>query len=248
VLDQGIFWKKGGTERKVYASAPSKKLTKSQKIKLRKKKKEAAKEYEKINISFSESAAKTGARKYIIDSGASFHLVDPGTLTDEERRTIEKIDEPIPLETANGEVIVNKRCLIHVKELDIKIWAFLHVDTVCVISLGLLVDRGGFTFNWQPGKAPTLTKGKIRVSSQPSFNVPTIYTAKFLAARKASLTLTKTKDPARGNPFAIPSTSSDDDLCFDQILEEEMKGAEDLIPPPTADAQEKTELKPRSRP
>ena len=111
-----------------------------------------------------------------------------------------------------------------------------HVDTVCVISLGLLVDRGGFTFNWQPGKAPTLTKGKTRVTSQPSFNVPFIYTSKYLDARKASLTLTKTNDPARGNPFALPSTSKDDDLCFDQILGEEMKGAEDLIPPLAADA------------
>ena len=165
-----------------------------------------------------------GARKYILDSGASFHLVDPGTLTEEEKQTIEKIPDPITLETANGEVTVDQRCLIRVKELDVQLWAFLHTDTVCVISLGLIVDRAGFTFNWQPGKAPTLTKGKKTMTSQPSFNVPFIYASKYFDARKAN----KFADSARGNPVAAPS--------FEQIVEEEMKGLEDLIPlPPPAE-------------
>ena len=164
-----------------------------------------------------------GARKYILDSGASFHLVDPGTLTEEEKQTIETIPDPITLETANGEVTVDQRCLIRVKEMDVQLWAFLHTDTVCVISLGLIVGRAGFTFNWQPGKAPTLTRGKKMITSQPSFNVPFIYASNYLDARKAH-TLARTADPARGNPFALPS--------FDQVVAEEMKGMEDLIPPP----------------
>ena len=118
------------------------------------------------------------------------------------RKSIEKC-AAITLETANGEVVVNRRCLIYVKELDVQVWAFLHKDTVCVLSLGLIVDRSGFTFVWQPGKAPTLTKGKLKVTTQPNFNVPFIYASKYLEVRKAFR--------ARGGPVALPSSASKDD-------------------------------------
>jgi len=162
-------------------------------------------------------------------SGASFHLVDPRTLTKKERETIEDIDDPIPIETANGEVVVNKRCRVVVAELGLRVWAYLHEDTVCVLSLGLLVDRAGFTFEWKPGKAPELIFGKkLRVPCHPHFNVPFIYASK-----------------ARGNPFAEiitpaptkptihPGKTSEPREgggTFDKLMHEEMKGLEDLIP------------------
>ena len=43
-------------------------------------------------------------RNYIVDSGASFHLVFGVELTDHEASTIVALDEPIPIQTANGEV------------------------------------------------------------------------------------------------------------------------------------------------
>ena len=167
-----------------------------------------------------------GARKYILDSGASFHLVDDETLTKEEKATIENC-KSITLETANGEVVVNRRCKIHVKELDIHVSAFLHRDTVCVLSLGLIVDRSGFTFVWKPGQAPTLTRGKFKLTSQPNFNVPFIYASKYLEARKVFR--------ARGNPIALPSSASKDAPDFDQVVREEMKGLEELFPQPADD-------------
>ena len=68
--------------------------------------------------------------------------------------TIEDLAEPIPIETANGEVQVTQRCQIYVGDLKLYVWAFLHEDTVCVLSLGMLVDRDGFTDIWRPGKTP----------------------------------------------------------------------------------------------
>ena len=243
-LDKDTFFKHGSEERKVYSFPSLKPLSKSQRIRLRRKKLQAklqaVEEHERIKITFSESSADylAGTRKYILDSGASFHLVDPGKLTDDEKRSIEKIPEPITLETANGEVTVDERCLVTVKELGIQVWAFLHEDTVCVISLGLLVDRSGFTFNWQPGKAPTLTKGDKTITAQPAFNVPVIYASKYFEARKAS----KIARPAGGNSFAVPS--------LEQIIQEEMKGQEDLIPdppPPKDDAARPAELGPSEK-
>ena len=136
--------------------------------------------------------------------------MDPETLTEEERKSIEKC-AAITLETANGEVVVDRRCLIYVKELDVQVWAFLHKDTVCVLSLGLIVDRSGFTFVWQPGKAPTLTKGKFKVTTQPNFNVPFTYASKYLEVRKAFR--------ARGGPVALPSSASKDEEVQEEMEE-----------------------------
>ena len=147
-------------------------------------------------------------RRYIVDSGASFHLVDPRTLTKKEQSTIEDIETPIPVDTANGEVIVRQRCRVKVIELNLEVWAFLHEDTVCVLSLGLLVDRDGFTYHWRPGKAPELKKGSFVVSCAPHYNVPFIYSA-----------------AARGLPSTCAATLGD-------AVKDEMKGLEDLIPPP----------------
>ena len=112
------------------------------------------------------------------------------------------------IETANGEVTVSQRCRVRVIELNIEVRAFLHEDTVCVLSLGLLVDRDGFTYHWRPGKAPELKKGSFVVSCAPHYNVPFIYSA-----------------AARGLPTTCAATLGD-------AVKEEMKGLEDLIPPP----------------
>ena len=127
--------------------------------------------------------------------------------------TIEDIEVPIPIETANGEVIVSQRCRVRVIELNLEIWAFLHEDTVCVLSLGLLVDRDGFTYLWRPGKAPELKKGSFIVTCSPHYNVPFIYSS-----------------TARGLPYACTGSNSTSPLY--DIVKDEMKGLEDLIPPP----------------
>ena len=161
-----------------------------------------------VSTSASAPRARTG-RRYIVDSGASFHLVSPNALSDEEKETIEDLVQPIPIETANGEVEVTQRAQIYVQDLDLTVWAFLHEDTVSVLSLGMLVDRNGFTYIWKPGKAPYLKKGKLCVHCQPHFNVPFIFsgTAKLPSVAPA------------------PRTPS-----FDEIVEDEMQGLEDLIP------------------
>ena len=255
-LDEDSFFRKGSVERKVYTfQSPKSSLSKSQKQKLRKKTRKEKKDLDRIRISFSDPSTFVGARKYILDSGASFHLADPETLTEEERKSIEKC-AAITLETANGEVVVDRRCLIYVKELDVQVWAFLHKDTVCVLSLGLIVDRAGFTFAWQPGKSPTLTKGKLKVTTQPNFNVPFIYASKYLEVRKAFR--------AGGNPVALPSSASKDkevqeemkelleDNAFDQALDPQPDDDEESDCPPgisgSSDDESPPPLKPEATP
>ena len=222
--DGDSFFIPGSEIRKVYSfrSDPASPdldcmLSKAQKRRKRKREKNQAgrkhsQEEESSAQARPSSQSGPRPRRYIVDSGASFHLVDPRTLTRKEQQKVEDIEVPIPIETANGEVAVTQRCRVLVIELNLYICAFLHVDTVCVLSLGLLVDRDGFTYHWKPGKAPELKKGKLCVACYPHFSVPFIY---------ASHT--------RGNPFACPSKSSVPSL--DEVVSEEMEGLEDLIPP-----------------
>ena len=239
-VDEDTFYC-GSTERKVYSMKPPKlQQTKAEKRKARKKAKklkpgETQEQVEAVAApSFESKSSPSGPkpRRYIVDSGASFHLVDPGTLSRRERNTIEDLDEPIPLDTANGEVNVTQRCRVFIAELSIYVWAFLHEDTVCCLSLGLLVERMGFRFEWSPGQAPQLIgtdkDGARRVQCYPHYNVPFIHTSKARGNPNADI------EPLGSNkPTIYPRTSkprSEEGGSFQEIMSKEMKGLEDLIP------------------
>ena len=53
-------------------------------------------------------------RQFINDSGASFGLVDIKDLTTKEKKTIRKLQNPVQLQTANGEVTVTEFCTLYV--------------------------------------------------------------------------------------------------------------------------------------
>ena len=220
--DSESFFVEGSCKRTVYCKRPVPTLTKNQKAKLRKKRaQEAMLPIEPSARASSPSGQAPRPRRYIVDSGASFHLVDPRTLTSAERKTIEQVDYPIELETANGIVTVDQRALVHVKELDLKVWALLKEDTVCVLSLGLLVDRSGYTYVRRPGRLPQLSIGKKVYYCAPSSNVPFIYTIGYLEHKRERKRLASIQNSM------FPSKSSE---TFEEMLEDEMKGLEDLIP------------------
>ena len=116
-----------------------------------------------------------GSRTYIVDSGASFHLVCRADMTDREIATITALDEPIPIQTANGVVDLSEKCEIFIQDLKVKVWAYILSDTVSLLSLGLLVEQLGYSYIWNPGKSPILRKGNLTVRCHPMNNVPFIY-------------------------------------------------------------------------
>ena len=96
-------------------------------------------------------------RSYIVDSGASLHLVSLSTLSKQEKSTMEYVGNPIPITTATGEVKIHAQVRVYVKELCIFVWAYVLDCDVAVLSLGMLCDEECFTYNWVPDAAPTLT-------------------------------------------------------------------------------------------
>ena len=114
-------------------------------------------------------------REYIVDSGASFHLVSEDSLTPKELSSKVELEEPIEVQTANGDVVITHKCRIHVIELDLWVWAHLLECTVAVLSLGALCGDHGFSYTWNNTNTPTLLKGNLEVKCEAKNNVPFIY-------------------------------------------------------------------------
>ena len=56
-------------------------------------------------------------RTYMIDSGASFHLIGKSELSHSEKKTIRTLPEPIPLCTANKVIFVREHCKVFIVQL-----------------------------------------------------------------------------------------------------------------------------------
>ena len=75
------------------------------------------------------STLKPEEREFVVDSGASMHMISKKDLSDAEMDTLTKSCSPTIVITANGEVQTHEEAIVYVKELDI----FL---TPAVLSLG----------------------------------------------------------------------------------------------------------------
>ena len=116
-------------------------------------------------------------RMLIIDSGASFHLMQFGDLTPSEYKTMRKMEVSILLETANGEIESEYETEIWVHELKMFVTAVLLDDTPAVLSLGKLVEQNGFDYIWKTRTVPFLQKGTLKVFCYPVHDVPFICTS-----------------------------------------------------------------------
>ena len=112
-------------------------------------------------------------RQYIVDSGASFHLVSEELLTPKEQASKVELAEPVEVQTANGDVVISHKCRVYV---DLWIWAYLLECTVAVLSFGALCSENSYTYMWKHGQTPALIKGNLEVKCQPRNNVPFIFT------------------------------------------------------------------------
>ena len=65
------------------------------------------------------STLKPEEREFVVDSGASMHMISKKDLSDAEMDTLTKSCSPTIAITANGEVQTHEEAIVYVKELDI---------------------------------------------------------------------------------------------------------------------------------
>ena len=85
-------------------------------------------------------------RKFVVDSGASMHMISKKDLSEAEIDTLTKSCSPTIVITANGEVQTHEEAIVYVKELDIFLTMIVLDNRPAVLSIGKLCDENGYSY------------------------------------------------------------------------------------------------------
>ena len=107
------------------------------------------------------STLKLEEREFVVDSGASMHMISKKDLSDAEMDTLAKSCSPTIVITANGEVQTHEEATVYVKELGIFLTMKVLENTPAVLSLGKLCDENGYSYEWINGQKPHLIKKTV---------------------------------------------------------------------------------------
>ena len=111
------------------------------------------------------SNLKPEEREFVVDSGASMHMISKIYLNSAEMDTLTKSCSPTTVITANGEVQTHEEATVSVKELDIFLTMKVLENTPAVLSLGKLCDENGYSYEWINGQKPHLIKNGFGYSA-----------------------------------------------------------------------------------
>ena len=92
-----------------------------------------------------------GKRVYLMDSGASYHVVKTSDLSPEEKRTRREVVNGPKLRTANGRITPRTVVDLYLEELGITVEAcVLNKKIPTILSVGKLVRENGCSYSWTP--------------------------------------------------------------------------------------------------
>ena len=120
------------------------------------------------------STLKPEEREFVVDSGASMHMISKNDLSNAEMDTLTKSCTPTIVITANGEVQTHEEAIVYVKELDIFLTMKVLENTPAVLSLGKLCDENGYSYEWINGQKPHPSKNEVRIQCNTENFVPIV--------------------------------------------------------------------------
>ena len=120
------------------------------------------------------STIKSEEREFVVDSGASRHMLSRKDLNSAELETVKVSKSPTTVVTANGEVQTTEEATVYVKELDLFVTVKLLDDTPAVLSLGKLCEDHGYSYEWTSGHKPQLTQSGRRIKCSTANCVPIV--------------------------------------------------------------------------
>ena len=113
-------------------------------------------------------------REFVVDSGASMHMLSGKDLNSAELETARVSKSPTTVVTANGEVQTNEEATVYVKDLDLFVTVKLLEDTPPVLSLGILCEDHGYNYHWTSGQKPHLIKNGRKINCNTANYVPLV--------------------------------------------------------------------------
>ena len=174
------------------------------------------KEHERATFfSFSEnrclpaSTLKLEEREFVVDSGASTHMISKKDLSDAEMDTLTKSCSLAIVITASGEVQTHEEAMVYVKELGTFLTMKVLENTPAVLSLGKLCDENGCSYEWINGQEPHLIEDGIRIICNTENFVWIVVPGLSSSSSGSSSTLrTSMKQESRSSSYSSSSPSS----------------------------------------
>ena len=176
------------------------------------------------------SNLKPEEREFVVDSAASMHMISKKDLSDAEMDTLMKSCSPTIVITANGEVQTREEATVYVKELDIFLTMKVLENTPAVLSLGMLCDENGYSYEWINGQKPHLIKDGIRIICNTENFFPIVVPGMSSSSSGSSST---SKTPSRQESHSSSSSStscSSSTVSEIQIREREDGNNSDISP------------------
>ena len=85
-------------------------------------------------------------REFVVDSGASIHMISEKDLNSAKLETVTTSRSPTTIITVNGEIQTHEETIIYVKDLDIFLTMKVFEDTPAVLSLEKLCDEHEYSY------------------------------------------------------------------------------------------------------
>ena len=146
-------------------------------------------------------------REFVVDSGASMHMISQKDLSDAEMDTLTKSCSPTTVITANGEVQTREEATVYVKDVDIFLTMKVLENTPAVLSLGKFDDEHGYSYEWINGQKPHLIKNGIRIPCNTENFVPIVVPG-LTASSSSGSDQSTSKTPSRQESHSSSSSSS----------------------------------------
>ena len=176
-----------------------------------------------------DSTLKPEEREFVVDSGASMHMISKKDLNSAEMDTETKSCSPTIVITANGEVQTHEEATVYVKELDIFLTMKVLENTPAVSSLGKLCDENGYSYEWINGQKPYFIKNGIRVICNAENFVP-ILVPGLSSSSSGSSSTSKTPLKQESHSSSSSSSSSSPTVSEIQIRERKDGNSSDVSP------------------
>ena len=140
------------------------------------------------------SSTKPEERRFVIDSGASVHVLSNKDPSSGELETLRRSRNLITVVSANGEVQTNEEAQVYVHDLHLFVAVQLLEDTPAVLSFGKLCEEHGYTYEWTSGQKPHLTKDGKNILCKTENHVPLVVPGLSLNTSTSSSSTSPTQD------------------------------------------------------
>ena len=183
------------------------------------------------------STLKPEEREFVVDSGASMHMISKKDLSNAEMDTLTKSCSPTIVTTANGEVQTHEKATVYVKELDLFLTMKVLDNTPAVLSLGKLCDENGYSYEWINGQKPHLIKDGIRIPCNTENFVPIVVPGLSASSSSGSDQSTSRTSMKQESHCSTSSSSSPSSPTVGEIQVREREDApnSDISPVPVSE-------------